>query len=312
MRKEVRVFAPASLANLGVGYDILGLALDSPGDEVIVREGSKPGLTISLIKGDGGRLPYDIHTNTAGYAALQFLKNHGWEDLPIEMEIHKKMGMGTGLGSSAASAVAGVFGVNAYLDFPVDKAQLLSYAVEGEQKADGAYHADNVAPSLFGGITLIRSNETLDITHLPVPKGLCLAMIHPQIEILTSESRAILSPDVPLEAFIHQTGNIASFVAGLYTDNFELLKASLHDLVIEPQRAHLIPFFPVLKAMALESGALGFSISGAGPSMFAMCEDIAVAESIAEKAKDYYWRKGYESNCFTSYINMEGAKLITE
>ncbi len=305
--KEVKVFAPASVANLAVGYDILGLALDSPGDEVVVREGSVPGITISKITGDKGLLPTDPIKNTASFAALQLLKHLGKEDLPIEMEIHKKMAMGTGLGSSAASSVAGVYAVNAYLGHPLTKAQILKFSVEGEQKADGAYHADNVAPSLLGGIILIRSNTDLDIIQLPIPKGLYIAMIYPHIEILTSESRSILSDKVGLDDFIGQTGNIAAFVASLYNADLDLMSRSLNDLVIEPQRAKLIPEFYALKEIALFNQAIGFSISGAGPSMFALCKDEAIANTIVAKSKQHLNNTGIDADCFVSKINTEGA-----
>lgn len=310
--KSVRVFAPATVANLAVGYDILGLALESPGDEVIVREGSQPGLVITLITGDNGKLPYDIDRNTAGYAASQFLQSIGKSDLPIEMEIHKKMAMGTGLGSSAASAVAGVYAVSAYLGHPVEKEALLKFCVEGEQKADGAYHADNVAPSLLGGLVLIRSNETLEITQLPVPNGLYLAMIYPYVQVLTSESRAILKDTVSLDQMIAQTGNIATFVAGCYEDNVDKIKQSLTDVIIEPQRAHLIPEFYALKEIALGLGALGFSISGAGPSMFALCPDQKTAESIVIGYRKHIEDKQIKADIFVSKINTEGAKVLEE
>lgn len=312
MGKEVKVFAPASVANLAVGYDILGLALEHPGDEVIVREGSRPGLHIAKITGDGGKLPYEIEKNTASFAALQLLKHLGKENEAIEIEIHKKMAMGTGLGSSAASSVAGVFGVNAYLGLPLSKLELLPFAVEGEEKADGAYHADNVAPSLLGGIILIRSNTTLEITTLPVPDDLYLTMIYPHIEILTSESRAILNTVVSLADLIAQTGNIATFISGLYESDYEKIKASLMDVVIEPQRAHLIPQFSTLKQVALQSGALGYSISGAGPSMFALCRGQEIALNVEQALKRQLASDDMKADVFISKINLEGAKVLAQ
>jgi len=308
--KSIRVFAPATVGNLAVGYDILGVALESPGDEVVIKEGYRPGLFITEISGDSGKLTRDILKNTAGYAARQLLKKLGLEDMPLEMEIHKKMKMGTGLGSSAASAVAGVYGVNAFLDFPFTKKEILRFAVEGEQIADGAFHADNVAPSLLGGIVLIRSNEEMDIIELPVPENLCLAMVYPHIEILTSESRAILKDTVALNDFIGQTGNIAAFTSALYTSDYAMLGRSLQDLVIEPQRAQLIPDFYKLKDIAESAGALGFSISGAGPSMFALCDNMETAEKITMSNKRYLDSVGIASDCFTSGINTKGAYLI--
>ena len=308
--KQVRVFAPASVANLAVGYDILGLALESPGDEVVVKSGTEPGLKITTITGDGGKLPYDIDKNTAGFAAKQFLKSIGKDQLPIEMEIHKKMAMGTGLGSSAASAVAGVYGVNAYLGHPVDKRDLLKFCVDGEQKADGAYHADNVGPSLLGGLVLIRSNETLEITQVPVPSDLHLAMVYPHIEVLTSESRAILSENVSLSNLITQTGNIATFIAGCYESDYDKIGQSLSDIIIEPQRAHLISGFYDYKKIALNGGALGFSISGAGPSMFALCKGQETAQKIITQYEQYVVTNSIKADIFTSKINTEGAKVI--
>ncbi len=308
--KSVRVFAPATVANLAVGYDVLGLCLDQPGDEVVIKEGTSPGLKITTITGDKGLLPYEVESNTASHAALRLLEDLGLTTMPVEMEIHKKMGMGTGLGSSAASAVAGVYAMNAFLDEPMSKAALLRYAVEGEAQADGAYHADNVAPSLFGGIVLIRSNTQLDYIELPVPEKLVLAMIYPHIEILTSESRAILKATVELNQMVKQTGNIAAFTASLFNNDYNLMSRSLEDLVIEPQRAKLIPEFEQVKEIALHSGALGFSISGAGPSMFALCHDHDIAEKIAQMSKSHFDNKGIGADCFISKINTTGAIQI--
>lgn len=303
----IKVFAPASVANVAVGFDILGFALDKPGDEVIIREGSTPGLVISLITGAGGKLPYDIQKNTAGYSAYRLLEHLGETDRPLEMEIHKKMPFGSGLGSSAASAAAGVFAVNEFLKTGLSKHEILRFAVEGEQIADGAFHADNVAPSLMGGMILIRDNETLDIKKLHIPHGLCVAVIYPHVEVLTRESRSILKPEISFKDFIKQSGNLGSFVAAMYTSDFDMIKRSLHDLIIEPQRAHLIPYFYEMKEAAMKCGALGFSISGAGPSMFALCDNTGVAQDILEQAKSIYKTKKLHIDTYYSKINHEGA-----
>lgn len=303
----VKVFAPASVANVAVGYDILGFALDQPGDDILVKEGTAPGLIIKEIKGAQGKLPLEVTKNTAGVAALNLMKHVGLEDQPIEMTIHKKMPFGSGLGSSAASAAAGVFAVNTYLKTGLTKREILKFAVEGEQIADGAYHADNVGPSLLGGMLLIRDNATLDIKKLHIPKGLCCAIIYPQVQVMTSASRAILSKNVDFEKVILQSGNLASFIAAMYTSDIELMSRSLNDLLVEPQRAHLIPHFYKMKEAALDNGALGFSISGAGPSMFALCANTLVAENIVEKGKAIYKDVGIAANCFYSGINHEGA-----
>jgi homoserine kinase len=307
MNKAIKVFAPASVANVAVGFDILGFALESPGDEVVIREGKNPGLVITTITGANNKLPFDPLKNTAGYAALQLLKHIGEEDRPIEMEIRKKMPFGSGLGSSAASAVAGVFGVNEFCKTGLTKHDILRFAVEGEQIADGAFHADNVAPSLLGGMVLIRDNDTLDVKKLHVPQGLHVVVIYPHIEILTKDSRSILTPEVSFKKVINQTGNLASFVAAMYTSDFDLMKRSLQDVIVEPQRAKLIPHFYDIKEMALLEGCLGFSISGAGPSMFALCDNSLIAENIGEKAKVLLKKNKLRSDIFLSKINLEGA-----
>jgi len=303
----IKVFAPASVANVAVGFDILGFALEQPGDEIIIREGSKPGLVITDIQGAGGKLPYDVQKNTAGYAAYKLLEYLGETDRPLEMEIHKKMPFGSGLGSSAASAAGGVFAVSEFLHTGLSKYELLRFAVEGEQIADGAFHADNVGPSLLGGMVLIRDNETLDIKKLHIPHGLYAAVIYPHVEVLTRESRSILTPKVNFKDVIRQQGNLGAFVAGMYTSDFGLISRSLQDLLVEPQRAHLIPYFYEMKEAALAAGALGFSISGAGPSMFALCDNSIKAESVIESASKLYQAKKVSINTYLSRINHEGA-----
>lgn len=301
-----KVFAPASVANMAVGYDILGFAIDGPGDEIIVREGSTPGLTISKITGTKKKLPLEVEKNTAGYAALQLLKQVGEEDRPIEMEIHKKMPFGSGLGSSAASAAAGAFAANEFIGRPFEKRELLKFAVQGEQIADGAWHADNVAPALLGGIILIRDNESLDIIKLPSPNGLYATVVYPHISILTKDSRAILSDTVSLHNHIKQSGNLAYFVAALYRLDFDMIRRCLRDVIIEPQRAKLIPHFYELQEIALQEGALGFSISGAGPSVFSLCENSLIAENVGEKINAFLTDKNIENNVYVSKINNTG------
>lgn len=305
-RFGLKVFAPASVANMAVGYDILGFAIDGPGDEIIVREGTTPGLTITAISGTTKKLPKEIEKNTAGYAGSQLMKHLGEEGRSIEMEIHKKMPFGSGLGSSAASAAAGAFAVNEFLGKPLDKKELLRFAVEGEQIADGAWHADNVAPSLLGGIILIRDNTTLDLVKLPAPDGLFACVVYPHISILTKESRAILSDTISLDQHIAQSGNLAYFVAALYRLDFDMIRRCLTDLIIEPQRAKLIPHFHELKEIALREGGLGFSISGAGPSVFALCENSLIAESIGEKIKGFLSDQKIQNDVFVSKINTTG------
>lgn len=307
MLKSVKVFAPASVANVAVGYDVLGFALDKPGDDILVKKSDTAGLKVTEIRGANGKLPFEIEKNTAAYAAHRLLQHLGAEDAPIDMIIYKKMAFGSGMGSSAASAAAGVFAVNELLKTGLTKREILRFAVEGEQIADGAFHADNVAPSLLGGMILIRDNPTLDVKKLHVPHGLCVTIIHPHIKVLTKDSREILSDQVPLTRVIQQTGNLASFVAAMFTSDIELLSRCIQDVIIEPQRARLIPHFYELKEMALNTGALGFSISGAGPAMFAMCANSLTAEQIMEKAEKFLTQHKIGHTCFVSGINQEGA-----
>ncbi|MCB0642767.1 MAG: homoserine kinase [Phaeodactylibacter sp.] len=307
MKAGIKVFAPASVANVACGFDILGFALDKPGDEIVARFSDTPGITISKITGAKGKLPYEVQKNTAGYAAQQVLDYLGDPKIGIELEIHKKMPFGSGLGSSAASAAAGVMAVNELLKRPLEKRELLPFAVAGEQIADGAYHADNVAPSLLGGFQLIRDNETLDVHRLPVPKGLFAVVIHPQVQVLTKEARAILSPEVPFNHCIRQTGNLGGLIIGLYQSDLELIARSLQDWIVEPQRSKLIPHFDLVKAAALENGALGCSISGAGPSIFALCANNLIAENTANAMQRIYADRKIEAETFISTINQEGA-----
>ncbi len=310
MNTELKVFAPASVANVAVGFDLLGFALEKPGDEITVRLSEKPGLRITKITGDDGKLPYELEKNTAGFAAMKLLEHLGESKRGIELEIHKKMPFGSGLGSSAASAVAGVMAINEILDRPLTKEELLPFAVLGEEIADGAYHADNVAPSLFGGMIMIRDNKSLDVHRLPTPDGLYASVVYPHIEILTKDSRNILSDQVSLKNCIEQNGNLGGFIIGLYNSDFDLISRSLQDVIIEPQRAKLIPQFYDVKNVAISAGALGCSISGAGPSIFALSSNLTTAEKVGQQMRDIFTSAKIETQLFISPINQAGAVLL--
>jgi homoserine kinase len=303
---EVRVYTPATVANVACGFDILGFALEKPGDEIVARFSEQIGFRIVKITGDGGKLPYEIDKNTAGFAAKKLLEYLG-ETRGIELEIHKKMPFGSGMGSSAASAVGGVVAVNELLGCPLSRKELLPFAVLGEQIADGAYHADNVAPCLLGGIVLIRSNEELDVHNLPLPADLFATVIFPDIEILTKDARDVLSANVTLKQMIAQTGNLAGLIVGLMNADYELIGRSLQDVVIEPQRQHLIPHFQAVKSAAMQAGALGCSISGAGPSIFALSVGHATAEQVGAAMKQASDEAGISNQIFVSVINKNGA-----
>ena len=304
----IKVFAPASIGNAAVGFDIMGICLERPGDEVIARKSDVSSLRITKITGAQGKLPYETEKNTAGLAALRLLEHLGEAGRGIELEIHKKMPSGSGLGSSAASAAAAVLAVSELLRTGLSKRELLPFACLGEQVASGSFHADNVAPSLLGGIILIRDNDTLDVHRLHVPKGLCVAVVYPHIELLTRDARAILQPDVALHQHTRQSANLAGFIIGMYNADISLIGRSLRDDIIEPQRAALIPgFYSVQQAAMDVEGVLGCSISGAGPSVFALCANSLAAEYAGAAMQRAFGQQQIQSDVFLSPINQEGA-----
>ena len=307
---EIRVFAPATVANVACGYDVLGFAIDSPGDEVVVRHSETPGFRITQITGDEGKLPLDPERNTAGVAAMDLLRHLGMSDRGIEMEIHKKMPFGSGLGSSAASAVAGAFAVNTLIGEPLTKQQLLPFAMAGEASADGAWHADNVAPCLLGGIVFIRSNDELDVACIPSPANLWVAVVHPDIEILTKVAREILPREIPLINATQQIGNLGGLLCGLIKEDYGLISRSIHDVIAEPRRQKLIPDFYRAKRAAMAAGALGFSISGAGPSVFALCEGEATARKAGDAISKVFTAVPLPNQIYVSRINPRGVHVI--
>lgn len=309
--QEIRVFAPATVANVACGYDVLGFAIDAPGDEVVVRHSDIPGLRIVGITGDDGKLPLEAEQNTAGVAALDLLRHLGMSDRGVEMEIHKKMPFGSGLGSSAASAVAGVFAVNTLIGEPLAKQQLLPFAMAGEASADGAWHADNVAPCLLGGIVFIRSNDELDVASIPPPANLWAVVVHPDIEILTKVARQILPKEIPLVNATQQIGNLGGLLCGLIQSDYGLISRSIHDVIAEPRRQKLIPDFYRAKRAAIGAGALGFSISGAGPSVFALCEGEETACKVGEAVSKVFSTIPLANQVYVSRINPRGVHVIS-
>jgi len=304
---EIKVFAPATIANIAIGYDILGLALEHPGDEIIARKSNTcTGVIISKIFNDENKLPLDPSKNTASVAGQAVLDALGQSHVGIEFEIHKKMPIGSGIGSSAASAAAGAFAVNELMGSPFTKKELLPFAVEGEKTADGAFHADNVAPSLLGGIVLVKNDPSLFHVNLPIPENLFVSLICPSIEILTKNAREIISSTIRLDQFIKQSFNLAGFISSLYSSDFELMKKCLEDHIIEPQRSYLIPHFQQIKDAALIHNAIGCSISGAGPSIFALSKEKTDAENIAEAMEEVLNNSNIPSTKLISKINPEG------
>ena len=309
MGKKIKVFAPAAVADVARGYDVLGFAIDSPGDEVVVELKDEPGIEIVEITGDGGKLPTDTASNTAGVAMQQLIRKTPYEG-GAKVWLHKKMPLGSGLGSSAASAAAGAFAMNELLGKPFTAAELVPFAMEGERLACGAAHADNVAPALMGGFVLIRSYAPLDIIPIDTPANLYCTVIHPQIEVATKDARQILKKDIPLTDAVTQWGNVAGLIAGLYRQDYGLISRSLQDVVIEPVRSLLIPSFCEIKAAALKAGALGCGISGSGPSIFSLCQHKDTALEIAQIQAKIFADMGVTSETYTSVINQNGPVVI--
>lgn len=309
MSVGIKVWAPATVANVACGYDILGFAINGPGDEIILCENNLNKLRITEISGAQRKLPYDVEKNTATFAAAKYLEHIG-SDQGYDFIINKRMPFGSGLGSSAASAVAGVFAINEIQDSPLSKREILQFAMMGEQLADGAWHADNVAPCMLGGFTLIRDNASLDIHRIPSPTGLYATVIYPHMQVLTKDSRSVLSTQVSLENTITQSGNLGGLIVGLYQSDFDLISRSLNDVLIEHQRASLIEGFYDVKEAALQAGALGCSISGAGPSIFALSRNSLIAEQVGDAMAKVFYGLKIDTNLYVSEINQEGAFLF--
>jgi len=307
--ESIRVFAPASVANVSCGFDILGFALNSPGDEIILKKNKSGKVRIIEITGDDGKLPLEADRNSAS-AVIQNILEHFKLNLGIDITLHKKMPLGSGLGSSAASSVAAAYAINILLDGPLDTFEVLKFATYGEKVACGSDHADNVAPALFGGFVLIRSYDPLDVIKLPAPEELYASVIHPHIEIKTKDARDILKKQIQLKNAIKQWGNVGGLISGLYTSDYDLIGRSMEDHIIEPIRSILIPGYDAVKAAALDSGVLGCGISGSGPSVFALSKGIHVAEVAGQKMNKEFKKIGIESDIYVSKVNNKGPIVL--
>ncbi|MCY7350309.1 MAG: homoserine kinase [Cytophagaceae bacterium] len=307
--ESIKVFAPATVANVACGFDIFGFAVDNPGDEIILRKKATPGVEITKIEGDNGRLTRDAAKNTVGISMLAYLHRLN-SDQGVSVELKKKMPLGSGLGSSAASSVAGVFAINELMGRPLSQRDLLPFAMEGERFASGTPHADNVAPCLLGGFVAIRSYTPLDVIKIDTPKDLFATIVHPQIEVNTRDARNILRKETSLKNTITQMGNVAGLIAGLMKSDYDLISRSLVDVIIEPVRAILIPGFDEVKGAALNAGALGCSISGAGPSMFALSRDRDTAKRVGEAMQRAFTGVQIESEIYVSSINQDGPVVL--
>ena len=306
-QNEIKVFCPATVANVSCGFDVLGVALDSVGDEMIIRKVPQKGIKITKLTGQD--LPKETLNNVAGVAGNAFLLASDY-DGGFEIEINKKIKPGSGIGSSAASSAGAVWAMNHLLGNPFSKTELVKFAMEGERLASDVAHADNVAPALFGGFTLVRSYSPLDIISIPAPIELYVTIIHPQIEIKTSDSRKILKTTISMETGIKQWGNVGGLVAGLFKEDYELIGRSLEDHIVEPIRSILIPGFDEVKKVSIEAGALGSGISGSGPSIFAFSKGKESALKVGNAMKSVYDKIGIAYEIHVSKINMEGVKLL--
>jgi homoserine kinase len=310
MKESIRVFAPATIANVVCGYDILGLAVDAPGDEVIMRKRSEPGVIITKITGDDGRLPLDAAKNTVSASVQLYLQHIGRSDIGVEIELHKQMPIGSGLGSSSASTVAGLFAINTLLGEPLTKMELVPFAMKGEELACGTGHADNVAPAILGGFVLVRSYEPLDIIKLPHPDDLHCAIVFPEVDVPTRDARKMIREKVSLKDAVVQWGNIAGLVSGLFMKDMDLMGRSMKDILVEPVRSILIPSFYKMREIAMQNGAISFGISGSGPSVFAFTKDEATSLKITQAIQTHLSDLRIGSQAYTSAVNENGPRVL--
>lgn len=308
MRTSATAFAPASVGNVAVGFDVLGHSFQTIGDRVTARRIDEPGVRITAISGTVSDLPREPEKNTAGMAVLSMVRDLKL-DFGIELTIEKGIPIGSGLGGSAASAVAGVVAANALLPTSLSKLELLKFAMKGEAVASGAVHVDNIAPSLFGGLVLTVGIDNPNVKQIPVPASVRCVLVHPHMMLSTKAAREILNRSIDLSNVIWQSANLAGFLTGCFTGDLHLIRESLEDVIIEPQRKVLIPGFQEVKDAAMRNGALGCSISGAGPTVFAWC-DAPNAEAIRDSMVAAFRANKLESDAWISTLDPAGARVI--
>ncbi len=306
---SVTAFAPATVSNVACGFDVLGFALHEPGDQVTARF-APSGVHIENITGDNGRLPREAARNTAGVAVMALLAHVG-ETRGVTLRIVKGLPLSSGLGGSAASAAAAVVAVDALLDARSSQETLITCALEGERLGAGSAHADNIAPAICGGFVLVRRAMPPDIVRLPVPAGLTAVVVHPDLEIETAKARALLGTTVALADAVKQWANLGALIHSLHTGDFALMSRSLEDTIAEPRRAPLVPGLAAIKEAAVNAGALGSSLSGSGPSLFALCASTAIAERVARAmaaaVRDHI---GGEPQTYVAQVAERGARVI--
>ena len=307
---SVTAFAPATVSNVGCGFDVLGFALEAPGDEVVARF-APAGVSIADISGDRGRLPRDAARNTASVAVLALLTKIG-ERRGISLSIRKGLPLASGLGGSAASAAAAIVAVDALIGANSSRETLIACALEGERLGAGSAHADNIAPCICGGFVLVRRANPPDVLPLPVPDGLTAVVVHPELEIETARARALMGTTVPLADAVRQWANLGALVDGLHRRDFALISRALEDTIAEPRRAPLIPGLALIKRAAIDAGALGCSISGSGPSLFALCVGADIAARVATAMTAAVRATiGGDPHTYISSINAPGARVVS-
>lgn len=310
-------FAPATVANVAVGFDIMGFSFPSVGDKITLTRTEATEVVIDDIFSLGPlvplkeckSLPRDAQKNCATAGLLQLLQDLK-PGFGFSVKIGKGIPLGSGMGGSAASAVGAIVAANAFLAEPLPKETLLKYALLGEAVASGARHPDNVTPCLYGGLTLIRSTEPLDVVVIPVPSSLYCALVHPHAVVETRKARGILRPEISLGDFVRQSSNLAGFIAGCFHNDIELIRRSMVDILIEPQRAPLFPAFIAAKSRAMQEGALGCSFSGSGPSIFAWAESKPAAENVRKAIVEALSSEAVRSDSWVAPIKGEGARLL--
>ena len=305
--EEIKVFSPATVANVACGFDVLGFCLDGIGDEMIIRKSKDKGVRITV--SDGYDLPLDIDKNIAGVSAKALYEKAN-PDFGFELEIYKRIKPGSGIGSSAASAVGSVFGMNQLLGKPFNQNELIEFAMKGEALASAAEHADNIAPALLGGFTLVKNFNPLRILQIPSPEDLYAVIVHQQIEIKTSEARSVLPAQIKLRDATIQWANLGSLIHALHTNDYALIGECLEDVVAEPYRSKVIPAYGILKQAAKTAGALGTSISGSGPSIFSLCKGIDIAKEISSTQKKVLNSMDVSFEVYISKINTKGVSIL--
>jgi homoserine kinase len=305
----LKIFSPATVANVSCGFDALGLALETVGDTMTFTKTAIKGVKITQIT--GADLPLDPKVNAAGVVALAMLEKHP-VNFGIDITIHKGYTPGSGLGSSAASAAGAAFGINQLLGNIFSPLELTQFAMLGEEATCGTPIADNVSAAIYGGFTLVRSYEPLSIVKIPVPADLRVVAIHPQVEVKTKDAREVLPKEVPLKDAVTQWANVGGLISGLHTNDYQLIADSLTDIIVEPARKHLIPHFDDVKQKAIEAGALGAGISGSGPTIFTLCRGDETAEKVYKTIQNTYQDKQIDFNMILSKINTEGIKILEQ